>query len=73
MQQVVINTDGKIVPEMQATSKHKKMSLKEFVCDFKPRLDERINRGNETLESKITDLKEFTIQTFNQVNNAIDT
>lgn len=40
-------------------SKHKRVSLKDYVLEFRPQLEQQMFRFNETLEGRMVDLKDW--------------
>ena len=60
LQQISLDAEGKVVPPEQALSKHKKLSLKEYVLnEFRPKLEVQIYRSAETQEGMIKDLRKW--------------
>lgn len=67
LQTVVLDNDGKVIPASEAMSKHKRVSLKDYTLDFRPKLQEQMYRYNETLEGRIKDLRDFMHESIEQV------
>jgi hypothetical protein len=44
MQTIVVDADGRVVPYEQQLSKHKRISLKDFVLESGPKLEQQVFR-----------------------------
>lgn len=57
----MLDTDGKVIPNEQSLSKHKRVSLKDYALETRPKLEQQLFRSNETLEGMIRDLRQWTV------------